>query len=283
MNSRPPPPQGAPPPYAFVTRVYRKSLRPIVLFVSATEFLWTLFACIGHFRNSALDRLGSVASIKTVYIVLGALYMLCAAIGLFGVVAAYTQRMRLIRVYAYATALDVLLIAGTGLLQIVIHFTLKNDIINACTNLSKDGSIVVFGFWGPRFHDLTNEEASVLCRRDWDRESWQSIVVFLVTTLLVIMFSAIAFAYLRQMLDPTSAANSFRAPNAGRVGDYPSHYNPPYNTYNAPPSYGQPAYGGYGNDVSAPPYEGKPGFMPSDNKNDDPFGDPREHGSGSRV
>lgn len=82
------------------------------------------------------------------YIVLGALYMLCAAIGLFGVVAAYTvrttiniahypptlnsrfifflqQRIRLIRVYAYATALDVLLIAGTGLLQIIIHFTLK--------------------------------------------------------------------------------------------------------------------------------------------------------------
>lgn len=101
---------------------------------------------------------------------------------------------------------------------------------------------------------------------------------------LVMVFSAIAFAYLRQMLDPTSAANSFRAPNAGRVGDYPSHYNPPYNTYGAPPAppyYGQQTYGGY--NISAPPYEGKPGYMPSDNKNDDPFGDTHEHGSGSRV
>ncbi|KAF9011717.1 hypothetical protein BDQ17DRAFT_784048 [Cyathus striatus] len=39
---RPPPPQGNPPPYAFVTRVYRRNLRPVVLMVA-------FLVVFGHF------------------------------------------------------------------------------------------------------------------------------------------------------------------------------------------------------------------------------------------
>ncbi|KAF5373449.1 hypothetical protein D9615_009503 [Tricholomella constricta] len=44
MDTRPPPPQGAPPSYAFVTRVYRRNLRPIVITTAFLGALWSLFS-----------------------------------------------------------------------------------------------------------------------------------------------------------------------------------------------------------------------------------------------
>lgn len=107
-----------------------------------------------------------------------------------------------------------------------------------------------------------------------------------------------AFAYYRQMQDPTSVANSFRAPSnlmRGGGNGYPQHYNPPYGnsmpdlpyragpaptTYAPPP--GPPPFGG----ASAPGYDlddaGKPpgyeggGYFDGknhDDSKDDPFAD----------
>ncbi|KXN83819.1 hypothetical protein AN958_01056 [Leucoagaricus sp. SymC.cos] len=296
MNSRLPPPQGPPPPYAFVARVYKKNLRPVVLavlYVLPQENLKTQAhnsTQIGYFRNAALDNLGIFPKLRVVYIVLGALYMLAAVIELLGLVAAGTQRLPLIRLYAYGSALVVLIIAGTGLLEIITHFTMKNDIITVCETLTQDQTIVYFGFWGPVVNDIDASQANQLCHHYWDRDSWQDIIAFLVTTLIATFFSSCAFAYLRQMLDPSSTANASRVPSyAARNGNYPSHYNPPYNA-----GYGQyygqqPPYG-YGDDAFVPPYEAKPGYMPPEGKagygedSKDPFEDPTPHApSGSRV
>jgi len=80
----------------------------------------------------------------------------------------------------------------------------------------------------------------------------------------------IAFNYYHQLLDPTSAANVSREPNwQHRMGNFPSHYNPPYNP-NGPP-YGGPSGPGYysypappgpppnqSSDAFVAPYDGKP-------------------------
>ncbi|KAJ3573097.1 hypothetical protein NP233_g2642 [Leucocoprinus birnbaumii] len=293
MDYRPPPPQGPPPPYAFVARVYRKNLRPVILAVAFIGFFWTLFASIGYFRNASLQDLGRFPKLRITYIVLGALYMAAAIIELLGLTAAGTQRIPLIRAYAYASGLSILIIAGAGLLEVVTHFTLKNDIISMCQSLITGDTIVYFGFWGPITSDeIDPSEASNLCNRYWDRDSWQDIIAFIVTTLIAMFFSSCAFAYLRQMLDPSSPANAARAPShAHRMGDYPSHYNPAYNAgYGGPGYYGQqppPTYG-YGNDAFVPPYEPKPGYTPPEGKvgysedTKDPFADQHESSS-SRV
>lgn len=53
---------------------------------------------------------------------------------------------------------------------------------------------------------------------------------------LATFFSIIAFNYLREVLDPASAANVTRDPQ--RVFGYSAHYNPPYNN----PGYNQHYY-----------------------------------------
>lgn len=161
------------------------------------------------------------------------------------------------------------------------------------------------------------------CRRSWDHDSWSEIVAMLILTgmhscplryslfhspasVLGLLFSVIAFSYYRQLLDPTSPANTSRAPsNQARMGAFPSHYNPPYNAsvpnlpygYNAGPYTGQPYSGApyqhqqYAppagpppdhDDPFAPPYDGKPpGYIGRDGKgfendgkdNKDPFAD----------
>ena len=117
-----------------------------------------------------------------------------------------------------------------------------------------------------------------------------------------IVFSLIAFGYLHQLVDPTSALNSARAPSSQiRSEGYPSYYNPPYNTntaYNG--RYDAPGYNAYysarnaapgapqyplgpppdehdeRDDPFVPPVDGKPpsymgdGYGVSDDK-DDPF------------
>lgn len=83
----------------------------------------------------------------------------------------------------------------------------------------------------------------------------------------------IAFAYYRQMLDPSSPANASRAPSSQvRRGAFPTHYDPPYNAsvpnlgYDAPYT----SSGGY-----APP----PGPPPQGHL-DEQFAPPYEHGDG---
>jgi len=305
MNARPPPPQGAPPPYAFVSRVYRRNLRPVVIMVAFLGGLWSLFSGIGYFRSYGVDRSQNVPRIANLSVALGALYMAVFLIEAFGIVAAYMQRVSLVRTYALLSAFTALIVTGTDLARVVTHFTWKNDIINECTTLSTDGTIVWFGFWGPVSERvLTPQEANAWCRDSWDHDSWALIVAFLILSLLSIFFSAVAFSYWRQLLDPASPANSARAPPSQvRMDGFPTHYNPPYsNNYAGDQSFApnlpyQPyaAERGYGfserDDPFAPPYNadskppgytgaGTDGDFKGEYKSGDPFSD--SDGSNSR-
>ena len=64
--------------------------------------------------------------------------------------------------------------------------------------------------------------------------------------------AAIAFAFLRQLLDPTSPANQSRLPTGA-----PAHYAPPFPAYNSAYNNNLGAY-----NPSAPPYAPPPGPPP---------------------
>ncbi|KAG7096015.1 hypothetical protein E1B28_006698 [Marasmius oreades] len=243
-GSRQPPPQGPPPSYAFVTRVYRKSLRPVVIFTSSIAALYALFACIGNFRNGTSNHGQTTAKLATFSTVLGVLYIVICAIEVLGLASAATRRLQLIRIYALLSGVVILLVLASGLLRTVIHFTMKDDIISECTNLTKDDTFVSypFGFFGPARHSVVDEaDANRWCQNAWDHDSWAEIVSLLILLFLSGLWTSIAFSYYRQVLDPTSPANVSRVP---APQDWASHYNPPYSgPYGGRPYYGQQPYG----------------------------------------
>ncbi|KAG6856187.1 hypothetical protein H0H87_006782 [Tephrocybe sp. NHM501043] len=310
MNSRPPPPQGkfsssvlgkslygavcltldlgAPPSYAFVTRIYRSNLRPVVIFTAFLAGLFTLLS-VSHSSESTEN----VPKITNVSIALGAMYM---TIFLYGMYSAATQRVGLVRIYTLLAAFATLLVIAAGLTRVVTHFVFKDDLLKECTTLTTNQEIVFYGFWGPVRADILDaNEAADWCRRSWDRSSWSEIVALLIVGVLGFLFTMLAFAYYRQLLDPSSAANATRAPShlARMEGGFPTHYNPPYDTsvpnlpyaYSTHPQYAPPAGpppGAHGQDETfVPPYDrdGKPpGYTGGDVKGydadgKDPFSD----------
>jgi len=264
MNTRPPPPQGAPPSYTFVTRFYRSSLRPVVMATSLLTAVWALFQGIGFYRNVGPYNDNDAPVLAKFSIIVGSLYMGVLLIGLFGIGAAASQKLHPIRIFAYLSALGALIVAGLTLFLVIIHFTMRTTILDACTNAATGQTFVYGGWWGPVYSDtLGPDEAKAFCNRYYDRDSWSLIVGFLILTGLGIFFSIIAFSYLRQMLDPASPANIIRDPQ--RSGFYPAHYNPPFGAsagyaqdyYNYPAPAGPPPSGAYPGPPE-PEYDTKP-------------------------
>ncbi|KAJ6613612.1 hypothetical protein B0H10DRAFT_218179 [Mycena sp. CBHHK59/15] len=282
MDTRPPPPQGFP-RYGFTNRVYRTNLRPVIIGVASLAALWSLFSYIGFFRSISTDKQQGVPALATFAIALGAIYMALTAIETFGVIAAVTQRLPLIRMFAILSGVAILITAAAGITEVVVHFTSKSDILKECTNLTSGSNLAIypFGLFGPSRHEtLDAQDAADWCRSAYDRASWQDIVSLLVTIFLACSFAVLALGYYRQMLDPTSPANALRAPsNQARMNNFPSHYNPPYNAsvpnlgygYNAPyagaPYAGAPYTGGqtYAPPPGPPPPRDAP-FAPPESK-----------------
>lgn len=285
MSSRHPP-QGPPPSYALTNRIYRHNLRPVVIAVTMLAGLWALFSSIGFFRSISIDREDSVSKLATFAIALGAMYATIFAFQVFGFGSAITQRVPLVRIYTFLALASAIIMAAAGLTEVVVHFTAKDDIIKVCTDLSANQTIAIypFGFWGPVHHDIiTKDEAASWCNSAWNHDSWADIVSFIITMIIAGFFTVIAFAYYRQLLDPSSAVNSSRVPTSGFAA--PSHYNPPYYNTSVPNlSYGYSgsAQQGYYAPPPGPPpnFEGKPPdysgggvALRGAEKADDPFAD----------
>jgi len=259
--------------------------------------LWSLSAAVGFFRSVSIENGESAPKLATFAIVIGALFMALFAIEAFGIFAAAMQRVGLVRLYALSSFGAIALAAGVGILRVIVHFTSKGDIIRVCTSLTTGAGFAVypFGFWGPSRHEtLDADDAQSWCNREYSRDSWQLIISLLLTVFLYGSFSTLAWAYYRQVLDPTSVINNLRAPS-NQFNNYPTHYNPPYNGpgaampnlgYNAPygnpnPMYAPPpgppppagASRDIGGDVNKPPgyTGGQPGYGHDDKEN--PFAD----------
>lgn len=263
--------------------MYRSTLRPVVAIITAISAFWALAQAIGYFRNYGVDRTLNVPKLTTYTIVLGAIYMAILVIQIFGFFSAISNRIPFVRSYAYLSIFSTLAVVGAGLLDVVAHFTLKNDIINTCTEVIGGDTLVYYGFWGPVYHTISStQEAQGYCTDAWSHDSWATILSFIITSIASILFTCIAFGYLHQLMDPTSPVNSARAPSyQARTDGYPSYYNPPYNAYN--PTYATAYEGQTQNDYYAaqnrgyaPTYtpQGPPPPIP---ERDEPFVPPDDH------
>jgi hypothetical protein len=235
-----------------------------------------LLSAISNFRNETVDRSQHEPKLAIISLVLGALYSSVVVMALFGVFAAGTQRTALIRIYAFISVLGALIVIAAAFLRTIIHFIFKNDIIHECTSMSTNETVILtFGVWGPTTQEtLDAQDAADWCNDAWSHDSFSEIVGLILTIVLSAFFCSLAFAFYRQMIDPSSPANNSRAPAGGRsTNTYPAHYAPAfdYNTSvpNLPYKRELRHEEEYGYDEQfAPPYEaGKlPGYGVGDGK-----------------
>jgi len=189
----------------------------------------------------------------------------------FGIFAVASRKLAAVRTFAYLSILATLLIAADYIIQTIIHYKFKNDIINLCTDVNEGDHIIFTGFFGPIDGGVfTPLEALEWCTREYDRDSFSNIVALLVVTAVAALFALFVFAHLRQLRDPTSAANFSRVPVPVNMNNF-SYGNQPYNNqpysnqhydqYN--PAYTEP-FNPPKKDGSfvAPPYEFTPQFTP---------------------
>jgi hypothetical protein len=286
-----PPPMGA--QSSYVSRISAgRSLRSIVMLFAFLSALYSLFSAIGNFRSISIDRGQHESKLATFSLVLGILYITVFAFELFGLAATATQRLPLVRLYTMLSFVTVLIATGGGLLDVVVHFTMKNDIIGECANLIQGDDVVFypFGFFGPVSHSVVSpEDAQDWCSSEWNHDSWADIVELLILILVSVVFSLFAYGYYRQLLDPTSSANVVRTPL--RSG-FPTHYNPAFDAsvpslgYQYGPGYGPQPYGQFppppgpppameGTDGKPPGYSGGPdyGYEVDDKAKENPFAD----------
>lgn len=251
-----------------ILRAYNANLRPVVIVVALLSAVWSLFSCISAFQTLHTDKSQGYPKLGTFAIVLGSIYAVTCGIEIFGVTAASLQRMWMARLYALLTVVSALAIVGAGLIRVIVHFMLKNELIDECTKIAKGDTVIEqFGFWGPTFETKLNQsEANTYCHNTWSHDSFVEIISFIIEIFITAFFSSLAFAYSHQLHDPASPANVTRAPvteplrPSGGEDAYPSHYNPPYLAYNAPqyapPPGAPPAHDGYDDDDGAKLYGG---------------------------
>ncbi|KAH7883101.1 hypothetical protein F5I97DRAFT_178951 [Phlebopus sp. FC_14] len=266
MSTRRALPSSAPPTYAYVTRYYRRSLRPVVLGMSVVTAVWALAWTVSSFQELKLDQNDNFPKLASLAIAQGVMYAVASAFQVFGITAAAMQRFKLVKLYAFLCALSALLVVGVGMMRSVTHFTFKDDLIQECQMMAQNGtSESVFGIWGSDPpSNLSPSEVASYCNDQWNHDSWAEIVVLLIEIVLGLLFTSIAFAYYRQALDPSSPVNASRAPfNQSRMEDYPSHYNPayepayvspvgaPFDGSGKPPDYKRGSYVPYGEDKDA--------------------------------
>ena len=244
--------------------------------------LWSLVWAVSGFKELKLDEKNNeFPQLAPLAIVQGAIFTFTFVIEAIGLAGSVMQNVRLVRFYALGSTLSTLGVVAVGFMRTVTHWTFKDEIIRECVQVvSKGGSdTTVFGIWGQSYNYDTNDNIG-FCTDQWNKDSWAEIITLIAEIVVGILFTAIAFAYWRQLLDPQSPANSFRAPSNQARGDaYPTYYAPPYSgpetayqpTYAPPP--GPPP--GVDEDIKPPGYGPAGGdFMnPDDKKGEDPFAD----------
>ncbi|KIM25027.1 hypothetical protein M408DRAFT_331491 [Serendipita vermifera MAFF 305830] len=197
----------------------------------------------------------------------------------YGVFAAVKARIGLVRIYAYLSLVAAILVSGIEIAHLVLHFTLKQPLIDNCVNEVRGQNRTIdsgFGFDSTRItRPITDSEAQDFCNSEWNKGTFRDIAWLLVAAILGFLFATVTFAYLRQLLDPSlqrtqapSAAyqmNATRYPQAHNV-NIPGYnpyqtqsygdYMPPYENTKPPGYTSGPGYTGYGQDDEKAGYTG---------------------------
>jgi len=211
---------GAPPSYAFVARVYRRPLRPIVMAATVLASAWSLMWGI-----SAMMDISGSGSLAPINISLGTLYLVVGLIELFGFIAAWRQNLPMVRLFCFFSILAAVLVLGSESVRFATYFTHKHQLIDNCTANSVGDVVSSYSFWGAAgsSETLTSTQAAQYCSDAWNRAVWSAAAWLLVAGILSCLFISVAFSYYHQLLSPQPLppSNAFRmGPTAASADPY---------------------------------------------------------------
>ncbi|CAO1637219.1 unnamed protein product [Parajaminaea phylloscopi] len=203
-----PPPQAAPPSYfAAVRRRVPASLRPVLLVATFISFLYLVIAAVASFRYIGATH--ETAKLRTFDVIAGILYVVGALAEAFGFYAIWTRKRPLVTMYARLSLFALAIIVGAQVVNIVSHFAGKSDIISGCTQ-KYTGATACSGYsswWGgwscSETEPLSASDAASYCENLWKKESTWIFVWLAIILILGAVFVALAFAFLRQLQDPS--------------------------------------------------------------------------------
>ncbi|WWD20702.1 hypothetical protein CI109_105178 [Kwoniella shandongensis] len=256
MSSRLPPPNGPPPAYtAVVTRVYPYTLRPIVIGFSIIGFIYGLALGVESIRDFSSNN--EIHKEKVYDFISAIFYFVIAAIELYAFMVAILQNVRLARLLLFFAPAGILLNIGCQVIGIIVHYSLKSDLIAQCVQDETDDA----------FDFLTTGQAQSACESAWRRGTWSVFAWLILTGILSIFFGTTLLGYYRQLLDPSSIRQRASANAQNQAFQMQPGYYPP------PPTNGQqqwmvPPYPGPPTNGPPPP---APGFEKSDYQPDAPW------------
>lgn len=275
-----------PAPYAYVSRMTKKSLRSAVIPLALSGAIFTLASSISLFQELGTDRGQHQKRLVTFAIVLGSLYMAAALIFIFGIVAAATKRLALIRIFSFLSVVVAVIVIASGLIRTIVHFMLKSDLIAECTSLAQGNGVNFrWGIWNDDSnHKLDASDAADFCRNAWNHDSFAEIVWLIGEIILMTLFAVISFSYAQQETAIAEGARRERLPpsynpayTAGpgySVGDENNANLPDlaYNQSYAPPPGPPPPF-----DRSLPAYGNEEDDKTMVKDSEDPFADFEDH------
>ncbi|KAL9939058.1 hypothetical protein V8E36_001871 [Tilletia maclaganii] len=212
---------------AFQNLVQRGPLRGIVMFTASLSALYLFVAAYYQFR--AIGRATEPGSLKVFDGIEGGLFVAAGVIEVFGFFAALKAIYRLVRLYSFGSVVSYACILAAELLGIIVAFTHRQAIIDACTtrNIGRTSFGWDNGWWetydddipinrnGTTITGFTQDEARAWCTQQYNRYRPWSIVWFIATAFMGALFVALSFAFARQLLDPAYGRSQVRvAPSA---------------------------------------------------------------------
>jgi hypothetical protein len=117
-------------------------------------------------------------------VVLGVLYSIVAVIEAYGIAAAISAKIPLVRIYAMLSFLAVALVTSVEILRLVLHFTFKQAMINNCFNdiHGQTETVTDGGIFNPHTSSQTisDAEATRDCNDAWSNYTFQDIAWLIV-------------------------------------------------------------------------------------------------------
>jgi len=189
-----------------------------------TGALW----CAASFKNRSNDRRIN-AKLPTFDIAFGTIFAVLTVFEVIGLIAAWGRRMTLMRVYSLLSVVSILAVIAIEILEIVVDFMFKNDLINECIReVTAPDSVECFGYWCTD-NRMSQDQGNRYCHHQWTKITLGDFAWLIVAFICSTLFSYMAFAYVHELRSIGRPLNAQRY----ALQDYPGRYGG--NQYPPPP------------------------------------------------